>query len=72
MSGISPKPGSLSAIIRSYKSALTRWCNQNNNPQFAWQARFHDRIIRNQEELDNIENYILLNPSRWASDENHV
>ena len=27
MSGISPKTGTLSTVIRSYKSALTKWCN---------------------------------------------
>ena len=30
MSELSPKSGSLSAIIRSYKSAVKRWCKQNN------------------------------------------
>jgi REP element-mobilizing transposase RayT len=29
MADISPKPGSLSTIIRSFKSSVTKWCNEN-------------------------------------------
>ena len=46
MSQISPKPSSLGAIIRSYKSAVTRWCRKNGYDQFAWQPRFYGHIIR--------------------------
>jgi len=31
MANISPKRGSLASVIRSYKSAVTRYANQNNN-----------------------------------------
>ncbi|MDR9419564.1 transposase [Gracilimonas sp.] len=67
MSIISPKPGSLSTIIRSYKSAHTRWCNQKNY-DFEWQSRFHDHIIRNYRALNNIRRYIKMNPEDWESD----
>ena len=65
MASISPKSGSLSAIIRSYKSVLTRWCGLNDSHSFSWLARFHERIIRNQEEYSRIEEYIHSNPKRW-------
>lgn len=68
MASISPKPGTLSAMMRSYKSAVTKWCNDNHISNFAWQSRFHDHIIRNQEEFDRIENYILNNVVHWNSD----
>ncbi|PKQ62938.1 hypothetical protein BZG01_16795 [Labilibaculum manganireducens] len=64
MASISPKSGSLSAIIRSYKSALTRWCGLNDSHSFSWLARFHERIIRNQEEYNRIEEYIHSNPKK--------
>ncbi len=67
MSAISPKQGSLSVIVRSYKSALTKWCRLNELYIFDWLPRFHDRIIRNQEEYDRIENYIRENPLKWDS-----
>ena len=46
MSSISPIPGSVSTIIRSYKSAVTKYCNRLGL-EFKWQSRFYDHIIRN-------------------------
>lgn len=66
MSQLSPKSGSLSAIIRSYKSSVTRWCRQNGDEDFCWQSRFYDRIIRNQTALNNIRRYIINNPAKWS------
>jgi putative transposase len=69
MSKISPKPGSISTIIRSYKSICTKMINitlPNNN--FKWQERFHDHIIRNENELYRIRNYIRQNPGNWKND----
>ncbi len=31
-----------------------------------WQRNFHDRIIRNDCELDQIRDYIVANPARWT------
>ena len=64
-----PLPGSLSAIIRSYKSAVTRWAKHNDYSQFAWQSRFYDHVIRDEESLDKIRLYILENPLKWETDE---
>lgn len=36
--------------------------------KFQWQKSFHDRIIRNDRELDNIGNYIKNNPLKWQLD----
>ena len=51
-------PDSLSAIVRDFKSAVTRHINahratQNQSPVVVWQKRFHDRIIRDETELLN-------------------
>ena len=45
MASISPRAQTLSAVIRSYKSAVTRHANRLGL-EHGWQARFHDRIIR--------------------------
>ena len=68
MGKISPKPGSLSAVVRSYKSAVTKHANERNLAH-AWQTKFHDRIIRSVKEYKRIEEYIILNPLRWDEDE---
>ncbi len=61
----SPKPGSLSAIIRSYKSAVTRMA-RTQQIEFGWQTRFYDHIIRNHTAYNRISNYIKNNPLNWS------
>jgi len=67
-SSISPRKGSLGVIIRSYKSAVTRWARMNGYPNFAWQPRFFDHIIRNEDALSRIRTYIQNNPQKWEFD----
>jgi REP element-mobilizing transposase RayT len=64
-SEISPKKNSVSSIIRSYKSGVSRWAHKNGFKKFQWQSRFYDRIIRNEKELYFIRRYIELNPLKW-------
>ena len=72
MSAISPKRGSLSTIIRSCKSSVTRWCRQNGYSHFAWQPRFYEHIIRADGSIDYIRRYIVNNPRNWQRDRNNV
>jgi hypothetical protein len=65
MSKISPKQGSLSVVIRSYKSAVTRYAHKNGLINFKWQNRFHDHIVKNESELYAIHRYICNNPVNW-------
>ncbi len=71
MAQISPKSGSLSAIVRSYKSAVKRWARANGYSSFDWQERFYDHIIRSENALEQICDYILSNPAKWETDRNH-
>lgn len=68
MSKISPKPGSLSTIIRSYKSVVSRICHKMGFGEFAWQPRFYETIVRNEEHLRSVEQYIKNNPRKWSED----
>jgi putative transposase len=68
MAGISPKKGSLSVMVRSYKSAVTRWARNNQYAHFGWQARFYDHIIRDEASLQRIQAYIVNNPAKWGLD----
>ena len=64
-SRISPKKGTLGVIIRTFKAAVTTWCRSNGYPEFGWQSLYYDRIIRNNEELDRIRQYIRMNPQNY-------
>jgi len=70
MSKISPKPGSLGVIVRSYKSAVTRRCRQGGY-DFFWQSRFYDHIIRDDESFNRVREYIINNPIKWELDKNN-
>ena len=63
------KYGKLSKIIKSFKNAVTTHI-KNSKYVFAWQRSYHDRIIRNDEELNRIREYIIENPSNWKVDVN--
>ncbi len=38
---------------------------------FGWQRGFYEHVIRNEQELMALREYILGNPSRWDDDENN-
>lgn len=69
-----PAPGSIGAIIGSYKSAVTRRVHQiskntNNN---LWQRNYHEHIIRNERDCQAIYDYIIANPLNWEKDEEYL
>lgn len=57
----------ISKIIRWYKGRCSFECRKIN-PNFGWQTRFHDHIIRNAKSFDTIQNYIFENPLNWKND----
>ena len=67
MASISPKAVSVSAIMRSYKSAVTKHANRLDF-DFAWHPRFYDVIIRTPEDYKRIFDYIQDNPKNWKND----
>jgi len=60
MSSISPKSGSLSVVVRSYKSAVTKYAHKFDI-NFSWQPRYYDTIICTTGQLSRIGKYILGN-----------
>lgn len=61
-----PQINNLSSIIRGFKSACTKRIRTTLNPDFTWQPRFYDHIIRDENSLGNIQNYIINNPANWS------
>lgn len=58
----------VSSIIGGYKSAVSKHLHRLNY-EFAWQPRFYDHIIRNENAYQNISDYIVNNPARWNEDD---
>lgn len=63
--------GSLGAIVRAYKSAVTYAINAARQTRgvMVWQRNYYEHIIRNNAELNRIRKYIIENPLKWADDD---
>lgn len=59
---------SLGTVIRGLKGRVSHFANENGLV-FIWQSRFHDRIIRNQDAMNEFALYIENNVPRWHEDD---
>lgn len=66
-----PQSRNLASVIRGFKVGVTRYAREHRLP-FGWQPRFYDHIVRNQNELNRIAQYIADNPVAWATDELNI
>ena len=62
-----PQSKNLASILRGFKSSVTTQAKQIN-PDFAWQPRFHDHIIRDDASYRQISQYTISNPQNWKKD----
>lgn len=60
-----PQSCNLGSIIRGYKAGVKKYAVMNNI-NFHWQHRYYDHIIRDDQSLQRIRQYIHNNPSNWA------
>ena len=60
----------LGTVIRGLKARITHYAREQDI-DFAWQSRFHDRIIRDQMDLNETAKYIENNIAQWKEDEMH-
>jgi hypothetical protein len=64
-------PSSLGAIVRSFKSAVTKFAHTHSEYSNVpiWQRNYYDHVIRNESELFEKRKYIIGNPAKWSEDE---
>jgi len=69
-----PTHNSLPTIIRGFKSGATKHINifRNTPGKHVWQHNYYERIIRSDNELHKIREYINNNPINWALDKYNV
>ncbi len=78
--GASPAPTrpTLGNVVGAFKSLCTiMWLNyikQNNLNVVGkfWQRNYYEHIIRNENELNRIREYIVSNPFRWKFDRENL
>jgi hypothetical protein len=61
----------LGQAVRAFKAGSCRAIRVASAPAFSWQRNYHERIIRDDAELERIRAYILDNPSNWVSDDDN-
>lgn len=73
--GTSPAP-TLETVVGTFKSLTTReylaWARQENRTFQTgklWHRNYFEHIIRDEDEMNRIREYIRQNPARWAEDE---
>ena len=65
-----PRPHSLGSLMAGFKPAATKRINKLRRTPGAklWQRNYYERIIRNDDELHRIREYIINNPAQWDMD----
>lgn len=60
----------LGSVIGAFKTVSTKRINQLLDTPGAvlWQRNYWERIIRNEDEMNRIRQYIIDNPARWDED----
>ncbi len=62
-----PQSKNLGAIVRGFKIGVTKYARKNDIP-FDWHSRFHDRVLRiENDELNIKRQYIKNNPMQWGT-----
>jgi REP element-mobilizing transposase RayT len=69
-----PGKSALGAVIAGYKAAVTRDINGLSGVgQVAiWQRNYYEHVIRNDEDLRRIREYIVNDPARWSDDRYYI
>ncbi len=55
--------------VRGFKIGVTKWLRQNTDIYNVWQRNYYEHIIRDERDLNQIRDYIINNPIKWALDE---
>jgi REP element-mobilizing transposase RayT len=65
-----PTPKSIGAMVAGFKSAATRRINELRGTPYklVWQRNYYEHVIRNEDNLNEIREYIVNNPLKWDLD----
>jgi putative transposase len=65
-----PEHSSLAAVVGSFKAATSKEARRQGliGADTLWQRGYYDHVIRDEEDLNRIREYILYNPRQWSED----
>jgi REP element-mobilizing transposase RayT len=62
----------ISSIVGSYKSAVSKHAHRLGFAEFAWQRNYWENIIRSSNDYTRIAQYIINNPINWNEDKFYI
>jgi REP element-mobilizing transposase RayT len=67
----STEKSSLANIVQNFKSVSSRKINRinKNYGMSIWQRNYYEKIVRTEQELENLRDYIQNNPANWTGDD---
>uniref|UniRef100_Q3ARJ0 Transposase IS200-like domain-containing protein n=1 Tax=Chlorobium chlorochromatii (strain CaD3) TaxID=340177 RepID=Q3ARJ0_CHLCH len=60
------------AIVRGYKSSVTKQLGLMGFTEKLWQRNYYEHIIQNEQSYQTISEYIINNPAKWQDDKFYV
>ena len=64
----------LGSVVAGFKSSVTKRVREARNQKNfqVWQRNYHDHVIRNEEALEKIQEYVINNPVKWELDRYYI
>jgi len=67
-----PRPsgtaGTIGSIVRGFKIGVTNWHRRQSIATPIWQRNYWEHIVRDELQMQRIQNYIINNPAQWDTD----
>jgi putative transposase len=61
----------LGKVVRDFKAAASYEIHRAGNVGFSWLRNYYESVVRDEQALEEIRNYIINNPATWAKDKLH-
>lgn len=62
----------IGSIVRGFKIGVTKLMRQYTDVHNVWQRNYWEHVVRNEQELNHIREYIRDNPANWSMDTLYV
>ena len=60
--------GTIGSIVRGFKIGVTNWHRRQSIAAPIWQRNYWEHIVRDESQMQRIQNYIINNPAQWDTD----
>jgi len=63
-------PTPRTSVVARFVGTFKRFCNKEYGENI-WQSRYYDHVIRNQQDYNEVWEYIEINPQKWIMQKQH-